>query len=460
MKAYQIKIAIKDSHPPIWRRAIIPAGLSFSQLSVILNEIMGWCGYHLSMFEFFHLKIQIEEEPEECFWSEYDKLDAAETRIDEFLDEEEWFTYLYDFGDGWSHRVTIEKRLDDYEYNYPMVLKFKGDTPYEDCGGLWGHYRLLEILENPKHPEYEDMKAWVDGHFHIDYDLKQVNDALKKLYISEKTSKPMSQNQIYQEFIQDQAPLKRILFDVSTPSKFDAGCVPQGVWATFQHLSEQCYLQIAGINKDASCWERAYEQFKQIAKSVQGENDGERKRLIEIDDSTDFEFDLAGWLEDYMDFLGVKKQYDKLIQVCDEVLELFAWDEGEDSEILFQKIITYGLLEENEKAYELSKEWLIEQPNNILADAALIHACIALKKLEEAEQIVKKYINSKTKCNEDNDIIFVAAHILSVVKGDKKEEKRLEKEMQRYEQRLKEEFFALEEDDDDEMFIDFDDLPF
>ena len=42
MKAYQLKVQIKESHPPIWRRVIVPAGLSFSQLSVLLNEVMGW----------------------------------------------------------------------------------------------------------------------------------------------------------------------------------------------------------------------------------------------------------------------------------------------------------------------------------------------------------------------------------------------------------------------------------
>ncbi|HIZ74602.1 MAG TPA: plasmid pRiA4b ORF-3 family protein, partial [Candidatus Mediterraneibacter stercoravium] len=43
------KIPIKGSHPPIWRRCIIPAGITFSQLAVLLNEIMGWKGYHLCL---------------------------------------------------------------------------------------------------------------------------------------------------------------------------------------------------------------------------------------------------------------------------------------------------------------------------------------------------------------------------------------------------------------------------
>lgn len=57
MKAYQLKILIKNSKPPIWRRCIVPAGITFSQLSFILDNVMGWSGYHLSKFEFYHLEL-------------------------------------------------------------------------------------------------------------------------------------------------------------------------------------------------------------------------------------------------------------------------------------------------------------------------------------------------------------------------------------------------------------------
>ena len=85
MKAYQLKIMIKNSHPPIWRRFIVPAKLTFSQLSFILNEVMGWCGGHLSQFEFYHLGIMVEEDPEDMDWFDKEVLDAAETPIEPFL---------------------------------------------------------------------------------------------------------------------------------------------------------------------------------------------------------------------------------------------------------------------------------------------------------------------------------------------------------------------------------------
>ena len=61
MKVYQLKVSIKNAHPPIWRKCIVPAGITFSQLGVLLNEIMGWNGSHLFSFEFRDLGMRIEE---------------------------------------------------------------------------------------------------------------------------------------------------------------------------------------------------------------------------------------------------------------------------------------------------------------------------------------------------------------------------------------------------------------
>ena len=52
MRAFQLKITIMGSEPAIWRRIIVPTGITFSQFSMILNEAMGWSGEHLFEFEF------------------------------------------------------------------------------------------------------------------------------------------------------------------------------------------------------------------------------------------------------------------------------------------------------------------------------------------------------------------------------------------------------------------------
>lgn len=146
-KAYQLKISIKDSHPPIWRRVVVPSGLTFSQLAIILIEAMGWSGYHLWSFEFYHRKLELIEK-DDMFGLEpsygRDVADATLACIDELMESEKWFTFIYDFGDYWEHRVEIEQVIEDYEYNYPKVIKYKGDCPPEDIGGIWAYQQYLK----------------------------------------------------------------------------------------------------------------------------------------------------------------------------------------------------------------------------------------------------------------------------------------------------------------------------
>ena len=102
MKAYQFKVMLKGSKPPIWRRCIVPAGITFSHLSIILNKVMGWSGYHLSEYEFYHLGLQIRED--DLFhdfvpFGDYKLLDSSKIYINEYMEQQDWFTYTYDFGD-------------------------------------------------------------------------------------------------------------------------------------------------------------------------------------------------------------------------------------------------------------------------------------------------------------------------------------------------------------------------
>lgn len=183
MKAYQLKIQIKNSHPPIWRRVVVPSGITFQELAEILNITMGWIGYHMHCFEFFRLGISVEMKTDELDFFEdmnEESLDEEETVIDAFLERENNFTYVYDFGDNWEHKVTVEKVLEDCEYSYAKVLKYKGETPYEDCGGIYGYYEMQDILSNPKHSQYREIKEWVGEQLTQKYDLEGINEVLSR----------------------------------------------------------------------------------------------------------------------------------------------------------------------------------------------------------------------------------------------------------------------------------------
>jgi Plasmid pRiA4b ORF-3-like protein len=74
-----------------------------------------------------------------------------------------FFKSFYDFGDGWAHRITLEKILPIVpKQAYPLLIKGKGACPPEDCGGVWGFQNLKEVMANPDHEEHEEMLEWLD----------------------------------------------------------------------------------------------------------------------------------------------------------------------------------------------------------------------------------------------------------------------------------------------------------
>jgi hypothetical protein len=44
---YQIKVTLRDSKPPIWRRILVPEDITLFTLHEILQRVMDWGNYHL-----------------------------------------------------------------------------------------------------------------------------------------------------------------------------------------------------------------------------------------------------------------------------------------------------------------------------------------------------------------------------------------------------------------------------
>src|SRR5271157_5768183 len=47
---YQIKVTLRYTRPPIWRRLLVPAGLTLDALHDVLQGAMGWDDSHLHEF--------------------------------------------------------------------------------------------------------------------------------------------------------------------------------------------------------------------------------------------------------------------------------------------------------------------------------------------------------------------------------------------------------------------------
>lgn len=134
MPGYVIKVTIEDTHPPVWRRIVIPDRISFKSLHRILQTAFQWEDYHMHDFSFPNVPDHIVME------GEADEDNSSEERVlvDEFLLFFRFIRYTYDFGDNWRHKIAFEKEDPDYRNRYASVIKYKGDSFEEDSGGVWG----------------------------------------------------------------------------------------------------------------------------------------------------------------------------------------------------------------------------------------------------------------------------------------------------------------------------------
>ena len=91
--------------------------------------------------------------------------------------------YEYDFGDGWEHKVKVEKAVEaDTRLSYPLCVGGARACPPEDVGGPWGYKDFLAALADEKHPDHSQMLEWCGGYFDPEgFDANAVNRALGRL---------------------------------------------------------------------------------------------------------------------------------------------------------------------------------------------------------------------------------------------------------------------------------------
>lgn len=131
---------------------------------------MGWFDYHLHAFRFGPKKARVKWEigiPYDEGFGDIETLPSWEAAItDHFSKVGTECMYEYDFGDGWIHELLLEGIvLAEKGRRYPRCVAGERSCPPEDCGGIHGYARLLEIITDPNDEEYEDMIAWVGSKF-------------------------------------------------------------------------------------------------------------------------------------------------------------------------------------------------------------------------------------------------------------------------------------------------------
>jgi hypothetical protein len=155
-----LKITLRGTQPPVWRRLSVQGGMTLGDLHHAIQAAMGWNDSHLHAFEIdgrqYGDRHTVDDVADERRLTLDGLMKSGITR----------FGYTYDFGDNWEHIVTIEKTQPPIEgKSYPACVAGARNCPPEDCGGSWGYQHLLEVLADPAHPERAEQIEWIGEEF-------------------------------------------------------------------------------------------------------------------------------------------------------------------------------------------------------------------------------------------------------------------------------------------------------
>jgi len=145
---------------------------------------MGWENYHLFEFNLEGYRIGVVDEEESKGYGSGEVLDSTTVKLSDVITEQkEVFNYLYDFGDGWEHKIKIEKFHDiDNTLNYPTCIDGQMNCPPEDCGGIGYFYHSIDILKDKKHPDYKIIALSFTKKYNPEsFNKEKVNKQLGKL---------------------------------------------------------------------------------------------------------------------------------------------------------------------------------------------------------------------------------------------------------------------------------------
>ena len=130
---YQLKITRKGTKPPVWRRCVVAADVTFTKMAAMLEELVQYPAGSPYEIEFFQKKIQIRENGDGEAKNNFTLLNAADTETAELMDSGKWFTFRQYGADKEApeYRVDIEKKEEGTAETPSVVKEVKAeDDPY------------------------------------------------------------------------------------------------------------------------------------------------------------------------------------------------------------------------------------------------------------------------------------------------------------------------------------------
>jgi Plasmid pRiA4b ORF-3-like protein len=150
---FQLRIELREVLPPVWRRFLVPGSITLPASS----RDPGGHG--------------VGELPPPPLPVRREGVRDSRSRVP-----------LGDAKNNWEHDVVVERIVTGAEVTDARCLEGERACPPEDGGGPPGYMEYLEALQNPSHPDHQQMVDWRGPSFDPErFDLKRINRRLSLL---------------------------------------------------------------------------------------------------------------------------------------------------------------------------------------------------------------------------------------------------------------------------------------
>lgn len=181
-KAYQIKIALFRSDPLVWRTLSVPKDATLDELHECIQILFGWMDIHEYYFEQIKSQKKYARIPDE--WNDADALkpqSSFQISLQECFAVGDQWKYVYDMENNWCHDLWIIKEVTLRNAGEPELIEWEQDNLAENPGnGVTGFYKKMAISQQPQHPQYQQMREWLETQ-HQPFDENAVQHSLAAL---------------------------------------------------------------------------------------------------------------------------------------------------------------------------------------------------------------------------------------------------------------------------------------
>lgn len=172
MRTTRLRVRMREVAPAVVRVIDVPAAATLGELHELLQAGIGWTDSHLHEFHTSDGRRYGVPDDEDGFDDPGPPLADETTAGLRELGEQA--VYLYDFGDNWTHDVTVL----GVGASRPGCVYGEGMCPPEDVGGPHGYAEMLAVLADPVDDQHDHIRAWA-GEL-TDFDQSATDELMRR----------------------------------------------------------------------------------------------------------------------------------------------------------------------------------------------------------------------------------------------------------------------------------------